>query len=156
MQTGAKREDFEKIQARYPDSRSAVLPLLHLVQRERGYVAPEDCETIAEFLGMSPAEVQSVASFYTTLSREPVGEHTIWVCTNISCMLNGAESILKHISHKLAIKPGETTPDKRFTLRVAECLGSCGTGPMMQIDDTYYENLTSDKVDKILAEVGSH
>ena len=89
------------------------------------------------------------------LSREPVGKHTIWVCTNISCMLNGAESILEHISAKLGIRPGETTRDKIFTLRVAECLGSCGTGPMMQIDDTYYENLTADKVDKILGELGS-
>lgn len=155
MQTGAKREHFEKIAARYPDRRSAILPLLHLVQRERGYVAPDDCEAIAEFLELEAAEVQSVASFYTMLSREPVGKHTIWVCTNISCMLNGAESILEHISAKLGIKPGETTQDKMFTLRVAECLGSCGTGPMMQIDDRYYENLTQEKVDKILTDVGS-
>jgi NADH-quinone oxidoreductase subunit E len=154
MVTETQKEDFDKIAARYPDSRSAVLPLLHLVQRKRGYVAPEDCETIAEFLRLQPAEVQSVASFYTMLSREPVGQHTIWVCTNISCMLNGAESVLEHIAHKLGIRPGETTPDKRFTLRVAECLGSCGTGPMMQIDETYYENLTPEKVDEILGEVG--
>jgi NADH:ubiquinone oxidoreductase subunit E len=99
----------------------------------------------------SPALVASVASFYTMLNREPVGRHLIQVCTNISCSLLGAEHLLEYISRKLGIQPGETTPDGEFTLLEVECLGSCGTAPMMQVNDRYYENLTEEKADQILS-----
>jgi len=101
---------------------------------------------------LPPTEVASVASFYTMLYTQPVGEHVIQVCTNISCSLLGAEHIVDYISNRLGIEVGQTTPDGRFTLLTVECLGSCGTAPMMQIDETYYEDLTEEKIDRILAE----
>jgi NADH-quinone oxidoreductase subunit E len=102
-------------------------------------------------MGLPDTLVASVASFYTMLHRKPVGRHLIQVCTNISCSLLGAEHLLDHVGHKLGIRPGETTPDGKLTLMEVECLGSCGTGPMMQVDDQYYENLTVEKIDQIPA-----
>jgi len=107
------------------------------------------CE-LAEIFRLTPNEVHEVASFYTMLFRKPVGRYVIWVCTNISCMLCGAEGILAHLESRLGIRPGETTPDGRFTLMEAECLASCGTAPVVQINDDYYENLTLEKLDRIL------
>jgi NADH-quinone oxidoreductase subunit E len=108
---------------------------------------------VAEVMGLPPTEVASVASFYTMFNRQPVGENLIQVCTNISCSLLGAEHIVEYIKNRLGIDVGETTPDNKFTLVTVECLGSCGTAPMMQINDTYYENLTEEKIDQILAEL---
>ena len=108
-------------------------------------------EEVAAEMDVPPALVASVASFYTMLNRRPVGRHLIQICTNISCSLLGAERLAEHISHKLDIEPGETTVDGKFTLLEVECLGSCGTAPMMQVDDHYYESLTQDRVDEILA-----
>jgi NADH-quinone oxidoreductase E subunit len=108
---------------------------------------------VAEVMELPPTEVASVTSFYTMFNRQPVGENLIQVCTNISCSLLGAEHIVEYIKNKLGIDVGETTPDNKFTLVTVECLGSCGTAPMMQVNDTYYENLTEEKVDRILAEL---
>jgi len=108
---------------------------------------------VAEVMDLPPTEVASVASFYTMFNRQPVGENLIQVCTNISCSLLGAEHIVEYLKNKLGIDVGETTPDNKFTLVTVECLGSCGTAPMMQINDTYYENLTEEKIDQILAEL---
>jgi NADH-quinone oxidoreductase E subunit len=102
---------------------------------------------------LPPTEVASVASFYTMFNRQPVGENLIQVCTNISCSLLGAEHIVEYLKDKLGIDVGETTPDNKFTLAIVECLGSCGTAPMMQINDTYYESLTEEKIDQILEEL---
>jgi NADH-quinone oxidoreductase subunit E len=138
---------------RYPQPRSALLPALDIAQREAGYLSPQVLREVAVLMDLPPVEVASVASFYTMLYRRPVGKHVIQVCTNISCSLMGAEHIVNVLRKKLGIEVGETTPDGRFTLLTVECLGSCGTAPMMQVDDTYYENLTEERLDAILAEL---
>ena len=135
----------------YPDHRSAVIPALHLAQEDQGgWLPAEAIDEVAALLGLPETAVGSVASFYTLFNRRPVGRHQIHVCTNISCSLLGAEHILEYLASRLGIRPGETTPDGLFSLFEAECLGSCGTAPMMQVDDRYYENLTEAAVDDIL------
>jgi len=146
----AKINQFKE---KYPDPRSALLTALHVAQREHGWLSPEVMRDVAEVMELPRTEVASVASFYTMFNRQPVGENLIQVCTNISCSLLGAEHIVEYLKSKLGIDVGETTSDKKFTLVIVECLGSCGTAPMMQINDTYYENLTEEKVDRILAEL---
>jgi len=143
-----------QLKARYPYARSALLPALHLAQREHdGWLSDELMAEVAEVMGLPPTEVRSVVSFYTMFNRQPVGKHLVQVCTNLSCSLLGAEHIVEHLKHKLGTEVGETTPDGLFTLLEVECLGSCGTAPMMQINDTYYEGLTVERVDEILAKL---
>ena len=110
-------------------------------------------EEVGAAMDLPPTEVASVASFYTMFYTQPVGQHVIQVCTNISCSLLGAEHIVNYISRKLGIGVGDTTPDGKFTLLTVECLGSCGTAPMMQVDETYHEDLSEEKVDRVLAEL---
>jgi NADH-quinone oxidoreductase subunit E len=147
------KAEIKQFKVKYPDPKSALLMALHAAQREHSWLSPEVMRDVAEVMDLPPTEVASVASFYTMFNREPVGENLIQVCTNISCSLLGAEHIVEYIKNKLGIDVGETTPDNKFTLVTVECLGSCGTAPMMQINDTYYENLTEEKVDQILAEL---
>jgi len=136
----------------YPDPGSALLPALYLAQKDYGGWLPDQAyDELAAVMELPLAFVAATASFYTMFNRTPVGEHVIQVCTNVSCSLLGAEHLLDYLGRKLGIEPGETTADGRFTLLEVECLGSCGTAPMMQMGDRYYENLTEDKVDKILA-----
>jgi NADH-quinone oxidoreductase subunit E len=145
------RAEIQRIGSEYPDPQSALLPALYLAQRDHGGWLPDNaCDEVAAAMGLPPALVKAVASFYTMFHREPVGRHVVQVCTNISCSLMDAGHIVEHISQKLSIKPGETTSDGAFTLLTVECLGSCGTAPMMQIDDRYYEGLTPEGVDEIL------
>jgi NADH-quinone oxidoreductase subunit E len=134
----------------YPRKRSALIPALQLAQKEAGHISSELVCEIAQMFSLSPNEVNEVASFYTMLYRKPVGKYVLQVCTNISCLLCNAEEIMKHLTQRLGIRPGETTPDKKFTLIEVECLGSCGTSPVVQINDRYYENLTPEKLDQIL------
>ncbi|MGQ9458063.1 MAG: NADH-quinone oxidoreductase subunit NuoE [Anaerolineae bacterium] len=143
-------EAIRQAQARYPHPRSALMPALHIVQEELGWLPEEAMVQVANLLGLTPAEVLSVASFYTMYNRRPVGKYLVQVCTNVSCSLLGAEHLLEHISRKLGIGVGETTPDGLFTLVEVECLGSCGTAPVMQVNERYYERLTVEKVDEIL------
>jgi len=147
------KAEIKQFKGKYPDPKSALLTALHVAQREHGWLSPEVMYDVAEVMDLPPTEVASVASFYTMFNRQPVGENLIQVCTNISCSLLGAEHIVEHLKSKLGIDVGETTPDNKFTLVIVECLGSCSTAPMMQINDTYYENLTEEKVDQILAEL---
>jgi NADH-quinone oxidoreductase subunit E len=147
------KAEIKQSKVKYPDPKSALLMALHAAQREHGWLSPEVMRDVAEVMDLPPTEVASVVSFYTMFNRQPVGENLIQVCTNISCSLLGAEHIVEYIKNKLGIDVGETTPDNKFTLLIVECLGSCGTAPMMQINDTYYENLTEEKVDRILAEL---
>ncbi|HSJ53943.1 MAG TPA: NADH-quinone oxidoreductase subunit NuoE [Anaerolineae bacterium] len=135
----------------FPVGRSAVIPALHLAQEEQGgWLPAEAIDEVAALLGLPATQVGAVASFYTLFNRQPVGRHRIYVCTNVSCSLLGAERIVEYLASRLGIRPGETTPDGLFSLFEAECLGSCGTAPMMQVDDRYYENLTEAAVDEIL------
>jgi len=135
---------------RYPQKRSALVPSLQLAQKETGYLSNEVIAEIARIFDLSPNEVNEVASFYTMLHKKPVGKYVIQVCTNISCLLCDAEKILDHLVKRLGIRPGETSADRKFTLAEVECLGSCGTSPVIQINEEYHENLTTEKVDQIL------
>lgn len=143
----------QTIISRYPEGKqkSALLPILHLAQAEfGGWLSPETMDYVASILKIKPVEVFEVASFYTMYNLKPVGKCVLEVCQTSSCWLNGAEDIVKYIEKKLNIKVGETTKDSMFTLKVAECLGSCGTAPMLQCGASYHENLTYEKVDAIL------
>ncbi len=144
------RRELEAILSRYPDKEAAILPALHLAQREFGYVSDEAIVYVSGLLGFTPARIEGVATFYTMYNRKPVGKYHLQVCRNISCSLMGAEHLIEHVSKKLGIKPGETTPDGKFTLSKAECLGSCGTAPVMQVNDDYHEELTEEKIDALL------
>ncbi len=152
MLTEKVREEILKRTAKYYNKKSAVMDALMLVQKDcEGNITKGDMEDIADLLEIMPTEVNAVASFYTMYNyAKPVGRFHIQVCRNISCALLEAEAIIAHIEDSLGIKTGDTTPDNKFTLSTAECLGSCGTAPMMQINDDYYENLTPEKVDVIL------
>ena len=144
------RQELDRIVSRYPDREAAILPTLYLAQREFGYVSDEAIAYVAELIGVTPARVEGVATFYTMYNRKPVGKYHVQICRNLSCSLMGAEHLIERVSKKLGIKPGETTADGRFTLSTVECLGSCGTAPVMQVNDDYYENLTEDSIDLIL------
>ena len=144
---------IQEMKGEYPSARSALMPALELVQREVGYLPPEALREVADLMELPPIEAASVASFYTMFNRKPTGKHVIQVCTNLSCSLMGASHIVDALRRKLGIAVGQTTSDGRFTLMAVECLGSCGTAPMMQVDDTYYENLTEEKLDAILADL---
>ncbi len=150
------REEIDDWLRRFPvdQKQSAVLGALRAVQHEAGYLPVEQMNAVAEYLAMPAIAVYEVASFYSMYELEPVGRHTISVCTNLSCMLNGADEIIDHLKGKLDIDLGESTKDGKFYLkREEECLAACCGAPMMQIDHVYYENLTPAKVDKILDEL---
>ena len=150
------KESLEKIDreiAKYPPEmkQSAVMGALHIAQDEHGWLSVSLMDYIAERLGMRPIQVYEVASFYSMYDLQPVGRHKISVCTNISFLLRGSDEIVAHLKKRLGIGFGETTPDGRFTLKEVECLAACGGAPMFQVDRTYYENLTPDRVDEILS-----
>src|SRR2546427_5202241 len=136
--------------AKYPVKRSAILPLMFIVQRERGYLDPPAVAYLAERLDLRTTDIWEVATFYSMIYTEPIGKYHIQVCKTLSCKLLGSEKITEHCSKRLGIKVGETTSDGRFSLSEVECLGSCGTAPMFQINFDYHENLTTEKVDQIL------
>lgn len=143
----------QRIIKHYPEGKqkSALLPLLHVAQAEfGGWLSPETMDYVASILNIKPIEVYEVASFYTMYNLKPVGKCLIEVCRTGPCMLRGANDIVEHIENKLGIKEGETTADGMFTLKTTECLGSCGTAPMLQCGADYYENLTNEKVDTLL------
>jgi NADH-quinone oxidoreductase E subunit len=150
MLSADTRQKIEVLAQRYPQARSALIPSLHLAQAEAGYLSPEIIREVAKIFRLSPNEVYEVASFYTMLFKKPVGKYVIQVCTNISCLLCNCEEIMAHLQKRLGIKPGETTPDRKFTLMEVECLASCGTAPVVQINEDYHENLTVEKLDRIL------
>ncbi len=143
-------KEFQELLQKYPSKRSALLPALYVVQRELGWLAPEGIEYVGNLMGLSPAQVTEVATFYLMFYSKPVGKNVIWVCQNLSCTLRGAEEVITHIEKKLNIKVGETTSDGKFTLFRQECLASCDTAPMMQVNDDYEENLTLTRIDEIL------
>lgn len=150
MLSEATRDRIQALITKYPQPRSALIPTLHMAQDEVGYLSPDVIQEIAEIFGLSPNEVYEVVSFYTMFHRKPVGKYVVQVCTNISCLLCKSEEIMAHLQKRLGIKPGETTVDKKFTLIEVECLASCGTAPVVQINDEYHENLTLERLDQIL------
>ena len=136
--------------AKYPVMRSAILPLMFIVQRERGYLDAPGVAYLAKRLALRITDIWEVATFYSMLHTKPVGKYHIQICKTLSCKIMGEPGITDHVCKKLGIKPGETTADGRFTVSLVECLGSCGTAPMFQIGFDYHENLTAAKVDQIL------
>ncbi|CAN5462749.1 NADH-quinone oxidoreductase subunit NuoE [soil metagenome] len=145
-------EEMNSHVAKYPAdrSRSALIPLLMLVQRVRGWIDNPGVNFLARFLNLEITDVWETATFYSMLNMRPVGQHHIQICKTLSCKIMGEPQITEHICSKLGIKAGETTDDGRFTVTMVECLGSCGTAPMMQIGFDYHEDLTLEKVDKLL------
>ena len=144
--------EFEKMRRRFPAGfeSSLVLPCLRRIQQERGFVADSDIAELTAYLGVPRIQIEEVLSFYTQLRRKPIGRWHLQMCHNVSCSMRGAEPLLAHVQKRLGIRPGETTPDGRFTLSTAECLGSCGTAPMMMVNETYHENLTREAIDALL------
>ena len=144
-------DEMKKLELRYPTKVALLLPALHEAQREYGWLPGEVMDEIAIYIGIHPAQVREVASFYTMYNLKPVGKYHLKICTNVACCLRGADEIVKHCEKKLGIKCGETTPDKKFTLAEEECLGACGTAPAMMLNDDYHENLTPEQLDQLLA-----
>ena len=147
-----------KIIKRYPEGKqkSALLPVLHLAQSEfDGWLSPEVMDYVASLLSIKPIEVYEVATFYSMFNLKPVGKNLLEVCRTGPCWLRGAEDMVAHIEGKLNIKVGETSADGNFTLKTVECLGSCGSAPMLQCGADYYENLTEEKIDVLIDKLKS-
>lgn len=145
--------EFENMKKRYPPGfeSSLVIPCVRRIQEDRGYVADSDIAELVDYLGVPRIQIEEVLAFYTQFRRKPVGQWHLQLCHNVSCSMRGAEGLLVHLTQRLGVAPGQTTADGRFTLSTVECLASCGTAPMMMVNDTYYENLDTDKVDAMLA-----
>lgn len=142
---------FQQVISRYPQKQAAMLPALWLAQAQHGWISPEVMEYVASLIEVAPSKVYEVATFYTMFNLKPVGKYHFQVCRTLSCQLCGSESITAHLKEKLGIsKLRDTSADGRFTLSEVECLGSCGTAPMLQLNDDYYENLTEEKLDQLI------
>jgi NADH-quinone oxidoreductase subunit E len=145
------KAEIKTLMSKYPDSRSAIMPALHLAQHAVGWLPDEAIQDVADTLGMTTTDVNSVATFYTMFARKKPGEHTVFFCTDLPCALRGAEEMMEHIEHKLGCRAGETTADGKITLRDAECLGGCNHAPVMLIDGKEQaQDLTNEKIDAIL------
>jgi NADH-quinone oxidoreductase subunit E len=146
--------DFEReidvILARYPRPKAALLPVLWEVQKRKGWIDAAAESWVAERLGVSPAHVHGAVTFYTMYKQRPMGRYHFQVCTTLSCMLRGSDELLAHLKGRLGLDEGQVSADGRFSLVRVECLGSCGTAPMFQLNDDYHENLTTEKVDRLI------
>jgi NADH-quinone oxidoreductase E subunit len=144
------RAKFEHILTRYPTKEAALLPTLHLAQEMWGWISPEVVHYVGELLDLSPAQVFGVVSFYNMYNQKPVGKYHVQVCTNLSCMVTRAYDIYEHLCERLHVNPGQTTKDGLYTVIDVECLGSCGTAPVVQVNNDYHENMTVAKMDELL------
>jgi len=151
--------DLEKratdLMALYPQPRSALLPLLHILQEQDGHLTEDGMEHVAELVGLMPAEVLSVASFYDMFHAEPVGRFLVGICTNIACMLDGAEELLHHAEQRLGVKHGATTPDGLFTLEEVECVAHCNKAPCAQVNYRYFGPLTDGDFDRLVDDLAA-
>jgi len=145
-----RERELQAILRRYPTKMAACIPALHLCQDQNGWVSDEVIHFVADRLELPVAHVKGVVTFYTLFNQRPVGKHQVWICRTLPCALRGANELIAHCEKKLGVHAGETTKDGKVTLRTAECLASCGTAPMMQVDKEYFENLTFDEADAIL------
>ena len=146
-------KEVARLKPRYPTNQALLLPALHLAQAEQGWVSGEVMDEVALAIDIPAPGVREVITFYTMYNLKPVGKYHLQVCTNISCALMGAEEILQQCEKKLGIEAGETTSDKKFTITEAECLGSCGTAPVIQVNDDYHESLNFERLNKLLEEL---
>jgi NADH-quinone oxidoreductase subunit E len=149
--------EFDLLRTRFPVTSaqedfasSLTLPCLRRIQEERGYIADEDIDWLAEYIPVPRIQLEEVLSFYTQFRRAPVGRWHLQACRNVSCSMRSGEALAKYICNQLAIEPGQTTPDGRFTFSTVECLGSCGTAPVLMVNDSYLERMTFEKVDALL------
>ena len=144
--------EFERWKARFPKGfeSSLVLPCVRRIQEDRGYVADSDIDGLVEYLGVPRMQIEQVLSYYTQFRRKAIGRWHVQTCRNITCSMRGAERLIDHLAKKLGVAPGGTTADGRFTLSTVECLGSCGTAPVVMVNDTYHENMSAGKIDALL------
>lgn len=142
---------IKEVMTHYPNKQAALLPILHIVQEEKGYVPAEMEVDIAEVVEVPVVKVREVITFYTLFNRQPVGKYHVQMCRTISCTLCGHRELLKYVKEKLGIEAGQTSPDGKYTLNVVECLAACEMAPAMQINEKYYGNLTPQRIDEILA-----
>ena len=152
MLTAQNLNRLEQLKKHYPTTKALTLPVLWMIQDQYGWISQDSMKYVAELLKLPVSHVYGVVTFYTMFNTKRVGKNHIQVCTNVSCMLRDGEKIADHICKRLNIKMGETTPDEHFTVTEVECLGACGGAPMMQVNDKYHENLTVEKVDRLLDE----
>ena len=148
--TPGLKERIEAVLAHYPNKQAGLLPVLRLVQSEKGFISAEDERIVAALLGLRPIKVREVVTFYTLFARKPLGKFHIQVCSNLSCSLAGGERILEHLKARLGLRIGQTTPDGKYTLTEVECLGACEQAPCMMVNFDYYGNLDPEKIDQIL------
>ena len=148
-------DDSERLFEKYPIKVNALLPLLLMAQEEKGYISDEVAKHIAHMCQVSFTHVQGVVTFYTMLSSEPRGDNHISICTNVTCWLKGAESLLAHVEKKLSVNAGESTKDNRFFLEEVECLGACDVAPVVLCNKKYYENVNSQNMDKLIEELSN-
>jgi NADH-quinone oxidoreductase E subunit len=139
----------------YPQSRSALIPMLHVAQEQDGWLTPEAIEHVAELLGLTPAEVYGTASFYDMLFTEPVGRHLVSVCTNLACLLNGGVELLEHAEASLGVAAGGTTHDGEFTLEEVECIAFCGAAPCLAVNWRFFGSVTTDTFDQLVDDLRS-
>lgn len=151
--TPALKKRIEGVLAHYPNKQAGLLPVLRLVQSEKGFISAEDERIVAALLGLRPIKVREVVTFYTLFARKPLGKFHIQVCSNLSCSLAGGEKILEHLKARLGIRIGQTTPDGKYTLTEVECLGACEQAPCMMVNFDYYGNLDPEKIDRILEDL---
>jgi len=147
------RQKIESLKKVYETHQSALIPALHVAQADQGWLSEDTQREVAQLLGLTPQSVRQVVTFYTMFHQKPVGRHLIQVCRNLSCSLLGGQRLQKQIREKLALEDGETTQDGRFTYVSVECLGSCGTAPVVMVNDRYHENVTPLEVDRLLEEL---
>ena len=146
---------IEDLRPQLPTTQSLLIPLLHEIQNEAGWISPEAMKEAAQYLDLPLAAVREVVTFYTMFKQKPLGKVHLQLCTNISCWLNGAEHLMECLEKKLGIKEGETTKDGAFTLSEVECLASCGTAPVLQVNQDYYENLNEKEVGTLIDKLGA-
>lgn len=151
MLSEANLKQVEDLRKRYPTRQALVLPVLWMVQEEHGFISQDAMKYVAQLLKVPFGHILGVVTFYTMFHSRPIGKHHIEVCTNVSCMLRGSQQILEHLEKNIGVGVGETSTDMKWTVSEVECMGSCGTAPMLAIGEEYYENLTTEKVDEILA-----
>jgi NADH-quinone oxidoreductase subunit E len=144
------KQRMRDLAALYPVARSAVMPSLYIAQEEEGYITPEALEAVAEAVGLTVDDVESVATFYTMYYQQPPGKKVIKVCTSISCYLRDCDSLVEQLEKRLNVKRGETTTDGKYTLMTAECLASCGTAPVLQVNGEFVENVGPDMLDSLV------
>ena len=144
------KKRLDEVIARYPKKKAALLPILHLVQQEIGFISSAEEKQVADLLGINPIQVREVVTFYTMYNRQPVGKYHIQVCSNLSCSLLGAQILVDYLKEKIGIELGETSEDKKFTLTTVECLGACEHAPCMMVNYDYWGNLDQNRIDEIL------